>query len=237
MKKLLILCACYHYDDTPIFRLRSSCEKMGLDFRYYGLQEKFYNWKQAKLDDLSHVLNSLIGEYEYVMVSDGFDTFMLQDQDFIIKTFEQLNAPLVVSAEMSCSPIPELISEYPPAPTMFKFVCGGQFMGKTEDVARIVGTLSKCYDNHEITHNQGGNDQVHWTLGFLEKKLGIKLDYYCQLFLSMNGLGAYDVDFHNQQLYLPLTSSYPCSIHFNGPKGDAPNGKNMDVVYNKFINL
>ena len=236
MKKLLVLACCMHDNADPIFRLRSSCEKLGLDFKYYGVKEIFVSWKQAKIDRLSQILKEYIGQYEYTLVSDGFDTFMLQEEEQIIATFNKFNSKLVVSSEIDCSPIQELKDHYPPCTTRFRFVNGGQFMGKTEDLAEIIGTMAHCYEN-KVPQNRKGNDQIHWTYAYLEGKLGVTLDTECKLFLSMNGLTEDEINFSGKHLELRDNLEAPCAIHFNGPKGGTPNGLLMDKIYNKFINL
>lgn len=234
MKKLAVLTACFHYNDEPIYRLQNTCEKFGVQFFYYGLREKFTNWRQAKLERLRQILPELVEQTEYILFTDGFDSFLLRDPEGLIEAFNSYNAPLLVSAEKSCAPIATLADEYPVSPTKFRFVNGGGFMGRTADVSRIVGTMEARYRNYHRPEFQFGNDQIDWTYAFLEKDLKIALDTQCKIFLSMGEVEPTEYEWDNKGLKVLESGEYPYVIHFNGPKGgDTINQKNMDTIYKR----
>ena len=236
MKKLAVLTACYHFNEEPIYRLRKSCDIFEIPFYFYGLKEQFVNWRQAKIERLTSILPELVGKFEYVLFTDGFDTFFVRDPKDLIEDFLSYNSPLLVSAEKSCAPIAALADEYPEASTRFRFVNGGGFVGRVEDVSRIVGRMNRKYMGYHRPEFQNGNDQIDWTYGFLEKEFGIALDTQCKIFLSMGETTLDEVEWDKHGLLLKETGTYPYVVHFNGPKGgDTPNQKNMDIIYDNLL--
>lgn len=238
MKRLLILTACFHFDETPIFRLRKSCEVFGLNFQHYGLAERFINWRQAKLERLSEILGPASDEYEYILFTDGFDSFMLEGEDEILRKFEEMGGGPIVSAELNCSPIPELVTQYPASDSPFRFVCGGGFMGKGKDVYNLVGGMVRKYSNYHRNGFQNGNDQIDWTYAFLESYQGLKLDTGCKIFLSTMGVELDKFSWVDGRLNLKEPNSFPSVVHFNGPKGGQEQSQvYMDLLWNKFCEI
>lgn len=235
MGKLIVVTACFHYNDSPIFRLRDSCKAFGIDFVYYGLKEVFHNWRQAKLERLAQVLPGLTQDYDYTLFTDGFDSFVLRPEVEIIEEFEKLNASVVVSSELNCSPIASLAEQYPKTQSPFRFVCGGQFMGKTDDVINLVGGMVGKYKNYHRAEFQNGNDQIDWTYAYLEKYQNLVLDSDCKLFFSTCGVSDDKFEWQDNKLFLKPTQSFPCVVHFNGPKGGLETSQvYMDRLWREF---
>ncbi len=113
-----------------------------------------------------------------------------------------------------------LASSYPPAPTPFKYINTGSFIG-------YVGSLKKWLNALQPI-DPGGCDQGQTTVHYLKKPKNrsfFTLDHHCRLFLTLYMVDEKDVkiDTKNKIVECLITHSYPCVIHANGQSFQAWN--------------
>lgn len=219
VKKLTVASACFYDNELPAQRLIHSCEKFNLNLSLYGIKQFGDNWRNMKVVKLLEHLESI--ESEYVLYTDASDSWMLFDEETIIKKFKKHEADILISGERNV--YPEISREYPKSYTSIRYLCAGSFMGKTECVKYALKLLLK--------YPEDSNDQLLWHHLFLDEKMNIKIDYTASVFLSMCGidLDAISIVSHanNPPVILLETDEYPCVIHFNGGKGGSQNELNM----------
>ena len=233
MSNLLVTTACLWDNPEPVAKLEESCEYLGLDFSYYGIKTVFTNWKQAKVDLLiDHLIND---NHDYVLFTDGFDSWMLKGEEDIMDNFNSFRKEIVISAEQNCYPLNQYIEQFPPTATSFRYPCAGQFMGEREALLKALTLLKTRYMNMDFggegtAHKH--NDQTLWQAAYLENRLSLALDDTCRLFLSAGSLKIEDFSMTNGELKINEPNTYaPCSVHFNGPKGGSTPEVNMNLIY------
>lgn len=230
MKKLCIVTPCYSDNDEQIYKLKESCKKFNLKLTVYGLKREFRSWGQVKLKDLSEVVSDLSSEYEYILYTDGFDSWALDSEKSILFKFGLLDCDILIGGELS--PFPAEAHDYEPV-GKFPFLCAGTFMGKSKKLAVVLQVLNEKYYSE--------NDQESWALFLSElpenTEFKIKIDKNADIFLNTNNLDDTEIEFFNNKLFSPLTHTHPSIIHFNGPKGGSKNEELMNKIYNKWYEL
>lgn len=236
MKKLTVVTACLWGDTKPIERWMDSCQRFGLDYSYYGVEERFVNWKETKIDRLITHLQDL--DSEVVMFTDGFDSWMLGGEEEILTDFESFGSDIVLSAERRQYPNIEWGMEFPDSETSFRYPCAGGFIGKRKALIDALNTLRTKYMNVEFGDKGSehkSNDQTLWTVAYLRRDLNFVLDHGNYIFLNMNGVSLNELDLFDGVIRVRETDMPPSVIHFNGPKGGSDTEKAMNLLYEIYM--
>lgn len=201
--------------------LETSCNRLGIDYVTYGVGERWYNWYEAKVTNHIPFLKSI--DDDIILFSDGFDTLMLRNEAAIMGAYESFGSDIVIAANRSPMPTPHLKDEFK-ATTSFKYVCAGQYMGKRK---AIINALEHHVDKNCVK----GSDQSGWANTYLSGKVDMLIDTRCQLFLTMVKVYLDELTKTEEGYKLEETGTFPCAIHFGGPKGGSPNGLQMKKFY------
>lgn len=220
---LHVCTVCIHNDLSPIEKLKESCSFYGLKFGHYGFGERWKGSVECKIRMLIDYLGGI--KKKYILFSDGFDSFMLANEKQILRKFKQLKTSVVASGSYTkhiASP------RYKTVDKPFKYICAGQFMGERR---ALIKGLQIMYSK------RGGefSDNVMWDTAYKHKWFKFKVDHDCKLFQAMCTVGEDMVYFKGEKIYNKATRTYPCSIHFNGPKGGATCGVLLDKYYQTWL--
>lgn len=221
MKIFVFTAGFYDRDyDEKLRRLKASCEKFEIPLSVYGRGE-FFSFFDSKIRKMGIFLNRFKEDYTHALFTDAADTFFLSSLEEVTKKYASLGQPkLLLSGEKSCYPYPDFISRFPDSVGPYRFFNAGGFIG---EIQYLLDTISRLKSYYYVNDN----DNAHWMLGFNERKIDLSIDHHCEIFQTMS-----DVDFGRDvvidqskhlrktvRVYNKETQSYPCIIHFNGPKG------------------
>ena len=191
-----------------IDKLYLSCKQYGVDLKMIGLGEA-YKGHYLKLQWMLDYVRTLQDD-EIVLFVDGFDVLVLADSETLLRTFKQMNAPIVIAAERECYPYADLKNAYPSSPTSFRYINSGTYMG-------YASALREWLEDLNI--NQTECDQGQVTKHFLanREKNFLKLDYHCELFLPLYMVKREElvIEKETNRLYFPTTQTRPCVLHAN----------------------
>eukprot|EP00276_Gloeochaete_wittrockiana_P003503 CAMPEP_0184656442 /NCGR_PEP_ID=MMETSP0308-20130426/16508_1 /TAXON_ID=38269 /ORGANISM="Gloeochaete witrockiana, Strain SAG 46.84" /LENGTH=616 /DNA_ID=CAMNT_0027093579 /DNA_START=133 /DNA_END=1980 /DNA_ORIENTATION=+ len=154
---------------------------------------------------------------QIVMIMDGYDVQFVAPEDEILERFLAFGSPIVFSAEINCYPADGVLDRYPAAPTRFKFLNFGGFMGYAGHVAKVLRGLEGYFAS-----GAARNDQHAAHFAYLDGHYNITLDYFQQLWGSLVSVckGPENVYTWADGSGRPLnraTNVKPAMIHFNGP--------------------
>ena len=109
--RVLILTVATHREPY-IDLLEQSIDRIGAKLHVAGLGETFqgYGWKLKKV---LQAVKAMQHDYDYVLFTDAFDTYLFCGVDEILQKFKSFNHPMVVSAEVNLWPNADLASELP----------------------------------------------------------------------------------------------------------------------------
>lgn len=217
MGNLTIVSACFYENAEPAEKLVISCDKLGLNLSLYGIGEEWGNWRNIKVVKLLEYLENITSEY--VLYTDASDSWMLSPENVIIEKFLKHDAKILVSGERSMFPFFEC--DYPKGTSTMRYICAGSFMGRTEDVKKLLSLL--------LEYGDDGNDQYLWHKLFLDNRFDIHINYSTDVFLTMANVSLDELT--NRHLIFKETWHTPCVIHFNGGKGGSDNEKNMEALW------
>ena len=109
--RVLILTVATHREPY-IDLLEQSIDRIGAKMHIAGLGETFqgYGWKLKKV---LQAVKAMQHDYDYVLFTDAFDTYLFCGVEEILQKFKSFNHPMVVSAEVNLWPNADLASELP----------------------------------------------------------------------------------------------------------------------------
>jgi len=163
---------------------------------------------EMKINDCRKFLEKL-PDNDVVLYVDGYDVLVLADEKTTLERFYSMKAPIVFSVEKNCHPFPHIGKYFPSSPTPFRYLNSGSYIGYVKDLKKLfskIGPLDKPLD-----------DQGLFCVYYLYHPKEIKLDYQCELFLTLNGLEKEDLVLNRKSkevTYTPL-SVRPCLVHGN----------------------
>ena len=179
--------------------------------------------------EAAHAYAASLPSRDVVLFVDAFDVMWAATMDTISARFRTLQADIVFSAECGCWPhviINESIclTSYPQAPTPYRYLNSGTWMGLAEPSARM---LAKVIAEAGANFTDA-NDQKLIADLYIAGRFGIQLDFYNKIFQSMHltldpplpqcnptkdviNDGDGDKKFFNRR-----TQSHPSIFHFNG---------------------
>lgn len=203
----LHICTMATHETQGLNQLIDSCKTRNLLPVVKGLGEIFAFGK--KLQKYKEFVDG-IEDHDIVLCLDAYDTLVLADEKTMIDKFLSMNAPCVVSVEIPCHPFPHLRSHFPPSPTKFQFVNSGGFIGYAGYLKHLFAEMSPIPDE--------ADDQGLLSIYYLYHPNEFKLDYQCELFLSLANVASNEIQIHEDKKTIECmpTSSFPCVIHGNG---------------------
>jgi hypothetical protein len=198
------------YAHPNLAKLEESCKKNNIELDVLAMGRP-YPGNAIKFIYMTEYLESL-NDDDVVMFVDAFDVLIVADKKKILSKFLKMNVPLLIGAETNCAPHPDLASKYPPAPTPFKYVNTGTFIGYVKNVKawlKALGPINPAYcdqglTSHYIVNNPNNNLLV--------------LDYHCELFLPLYGVSidSVTINVKKKRVNCRITESHPYVIHANG---------------------
>lgn len=207
--------------------LKASCDRHGVQHVSYGMKERWYNWHEAKVEKHIPFLESI--DDDIVFFSDGFDSLILKNKEAIMRAYRSFNSDIVIAANRSQYPAIHLKDDFDSLEhdSSFKYLCSGQYIGKREAIIEAL----KLVDGYCVK----GSCQYGWSELFIRGGADIALDVNCKLFLTMAGVARDELQVvrraGKENYRLRETGTYPCAIHYGGPKGGDPNGVAMYEFY------
>lgn len=207
MSKLHV-CTNASHQIPALEQLLESCRANGIHLDVLGLGEPFSFGK--KLNDYLKYLEGIPPD-DVVLFIDAYDVLILADEKTILEKFFLMNAPFVISVETNCFPFAHLAPYYPPSPTKFKYLNVGSYIGYANHIQQIYEDLSPIPDDID--------DQGLLTVYFLKYPEKFKLDYHCELFLTLFQVTKKELVLDRQKKIVKslTTGTEPCLVHGNGP--------------------
>lgn len=201
------------------FATHAACE-FGAFFRsalVHGLHPRLLGWGSPvdglALQRKAHAVAEEVARYDpsqLVLFADAFDVLFLDGADAILDTYTRLGRPLVFGAEKGCYPDGALEDEYPEAPTPWRFLNSGAYMGPAGCVRTALAEM--------LAHPraaEGAMDQELAALVHLRGRSPIALDHRCELFMNLH-LSQHDIVWTNGRPCNRVTGTRPALLHFNG---------------------
>lgn len=208
-------------DNCQTGKFMKSCANLKLPVHNAFHRQRFMGNGYA-LIDFYNALNKLKDKYEYVVYSDGGDTFWLSD-------FRPDENRLVYSTERACYPHPSLAAEYP-APRIqspWRFLNGGNW---SAPINLAIDFFDRYGLNKHPTDISGQHELMLAYLQAIKDGFPMILDEECQYFqtIAFEERGDFRIILGDDGLpYIKnlITNTIPSVIHGNGRT-------DMDWVYN-----
>lgn len=161
-------------------------------------------------------LDKLRAVREFLQDKDPMDIICFTNADDVIQLgsnpeieskFRQMKSDLVFSAETTCYPWSHVQNLYPFAPTVYKYLNSGGYIGYAFALRKLFEddfTKSPC-------------DQSYLTYKFLNEyfKQNICLDVNCLIFQTTYGIPWNEFQIQDGRLWNRHTRTRPCLLHFN----------------------
>lgn len=210
-------------DESRMTKLYTSARHHGVDIYNIG---KGVKWEGTDMSGLGGGMKiNLMKEFlehkndkDIVLFTDGYDAFYADDLETITERFLDMGHKVIFSGEMICWPHADKASKFPDAPTRYKYINSGTYIG-------YVSELKKIMNHAQINHWEDDQDYIHEI--FFENIYDIGIDYECYIFQTNHP----DIQKLGSQLNNTETQCCPCIYHGNG--GDVAFKKYEDL-YNEF---
>ena len=215
--------------------LKESCLFYNLDFDFWGGGIKGqYNPRTVKVAAFLDFLEGV--EHPYILFSDGWDSWMLSNEQSILDTYHSFEKPVVIAGHpyihpnYLCKTVGLEAEDFPEVPTKYRYCCAGQFVGEKEALKEVLTVIRDV-------ETGGPSDQGAWNTSYGKNKTInhlTNIDYNCELFLTVDAGSADDVDDlsfdKDRRVYYRHTKTRPIGIHFGGP-----NALNMEQFYQIWV--
>ena len=165
-----------------------------------------------KLNCIRHALEGL-PDNDVVIFTDGFDVFWTNTVDEVVGRFLEMKAEIVFAAEKYLWPNKHL--RFPPAPTAYRYLNSGCFVGRVGELRRVLATS---------IHDRA-DDQLYLQHRFLSGQYNIELDYEGYIFQT----NSETVSIQKGAIFNSETRCYGCIYHGNG--GEEAKER-LDRLYN-----
>lgn len=220
MDKTVVLTYIYA-DNVETGKFMASCARNSLPVHNCFSRKKFMGNGHA-LGDFYRALVKLKEQYEYVIYSDGGDTFFL-------KTFTPPSNELIYSTEKACYPHPSLAAQYPPTRmpnNPWRFLNGGNWCSP---IQLAIDFFNRYKLNTHTTDISGQHELMLAYLEAIKEGFPIRLDEECEYFqtIAFEERGDFRVVLEDNIPFVKnlITNTTPSVIHGNGRTP-------MDWVYN-----
>jgi len=220
MKKIIIITVASE-TNNELNRFLNSLKLNNLNYIVLGLDKIWNGGDMANGSGGGQKVNLLKSELRkwddnqlnstLILFSDSYDVINLSTGNEIIKKYEKMGIDKIIfSSEKTCWPDLKLSTHYPSTDSEYKYLNSGGFIGMANDVLELI---------KESTINDDYDDQLFYTKLFLFEKTNIMLDYYCDIFQTLNNAEEdILINTKNNRIVNKLYNKTPCLIHGNGPK-------------------
>lgn len=215
MNQFTVLSPAFYEHKIYCKTIIDSCEHLGINLQLYGLGEPYLGLRDAKVAQLIKNLDKL--DTEYVMISDSNDVLFVRTANEILSRYHELRRPVIFAAEKQCFPQPLMADCYPKISTPWKYLNGGGYIGKKEDIlAMLVAALKlKPHPSNLYRSRDWECDQFLFAQLLIEG-YGITLDTSCSIFQCVGDITEDEYE-----------KADPCLYHYNG------HSKGIVEQYNK----
>ncbi len=227
--KLHVITACMFETEKPIWRLRKSCEKFGIDLHPYGVGLTYTDWPHIKITKMLEAFHvEKANGATHVLYTDGRDSFFLTGLAEILSKYEALGSPdILMAAETACYPRDSLWDKFPDPGHHFRWPGSGQFMGEVSTLIRDWNWLTDVFMGNPY---QDQNEQGWMVQALADGDLKWQLDTGCEIFQSVGNADCNigddkEVRVQGPRLYNMTTKSQPCASHWNGGYSSIETGK------------
>jgi hypothetical protein len=197
----------YTYSETPqTIEFYKSCERHGITPINMWTENNRNNPKKAVIDFIE-CLKSLEG-YTHAVYMDGGDSFM-QRKPYKIQDY------VLYQGEKRCFPHPHLAEHHPQSRTEWRYLNGGCWSGKIENLIEFFETCLHMFT--EIDEN-GQHIQQKALFYWMDEEIEIKIDSECKLSQSI----AFSDNFEDFEIMEDkiirnkITNTIPYILHGNG---------------------
>ena len=211
-------------DRKKCSRLFTSARHCGIDIVNLGNNVEWQGTDMVgpggghKVNLLREYINKL-PDNDVILFTDAYDVFYADNLETITERYLGFNCKVLFSAEQYCWPDADLEHVFPDAPTKYRFLNSGTFIGEVGELKKMLATDSVDDD---------GDDQLYYQKLFLSGKFDIQLDYEGYIFQTHEA----NTTMLEGQLFNPLTGCCSCIYHGNG--GDLTK-KKFDQMYDRFF--
>lgn len=196
----LVTLGCYREAELPgqLRWLFTSAAKHGILVHVYGVNEALGNWFSRKIEGLAAFIGELPDVYSWVVYLDGNDTFVIADEDEIVRKLSEYGT--VVTGAEAC-PWPCRDSTFVErfvAPTIHRFPQAGGWGGERAALLRALWALQlqhyemKVGKGPEWCYREGRpienlwDDQFMWqVLHLREPERWFRPDYYWHVIANL----------------------------------------------------
>ncbi len=209
---------------------RKKCSKLNTSAAHHGVSITNIGtnivWKGTDMSFMGGGMKvNLMKEYlktihddDVIVFTDAYDVFYADNLDTILERYLDFGKKVVFSGELFCYPDSSIADQFPDAPTQFKYINSGTYVGRAFE-------LKKIFNHYKIADDD--DDQLYCQKCFLSGKFDIGIDYECYIFQTN-----YDRTVKlGDQLNNPDTYCCPCIYHGNG--GESAAGK-FNSLYDEF---
>jgi len=162
--------------------LKDSCEHFDLPLVVLEHREK---WTSHRNKD-AHLVRYLedLPKHEVVLFTDGYDAIFMCSESEIMAKHHAADRALILSAEKNCWPY----AEHPPAPTRFRHLNCGGFVGEAGLIAERLTPhreVPASPNSVEVDYEYRWSDQYYWMRVYLLHRDLIALDHQAEMFLEL----------------------------------------------------
>ena len=197
---LCVLSACYEKPELGMI-LAESCDCVSARLDLCAAVELNGIWPKSgdmRVGKLKAVLENTPRGFTHVLWADGFDTFLQEGPDEIMRRWALLGCPpLVLSAEKNCWPDEQYADRYPQVRGDYRFINAGTWLAH---VGYLRDILTQMIEVEEP------NDQRTWTAFYLDGLLpGAVIDSQRVIFQTAWGASEEELKY-----------TRACVVHYNG---------------------
>ena len=151
---------------------------------------------------------------DLLLLSDAWDVVCIGTEKQVLEKYKKFNMPIVVSAEKTCWPDKDRVSQYDTLQEAFPYLNSGGYIG----TVKALKTVFENYNNEKKV-----DDQRFWTDMYFKFRDLITLDTKGEIFLSLYDTDVNNYKFDNSVFTYTETSTNPVIIHGNGWQKDKLN--------------
>lgn len=160
--------------------------------------------------------------YDYVIFLDAWDVVLIGSIEEIMAKYHALKSPIVFNSERNCFPRADLVEQFNPSPTPYRFLNSGVFVGTTQAVIDMLREMHLGQIGVDVQRPDGSwenkNDQEFFSLFYLANQTKAALDYRATIAQTLHGAEPDEFiwDQDAKRVKSIITGSQPAVFHGNG---------------------
>lgn len=197
----------YGTDSIKCKRLIDSAHHFGYNLTLEGLGRE-YKGHHDKINNFRDFCLKREPK-DVVLFVDAYDVLFTRPEKDLYKLWKKVcpKGKVLFNAEKNIWPDPEIINMYPKVETEFKFLNSGVYMGKAEDLLKILPKKDDVLERFD--------DQRYFANKYvLHNNKNIALDTFASCFLAMC-YSIKEIGYNGKHIYQTSTKSQPCVLHAN----------------------